>query len=148
MTGATRSRVIAAAGGLLFAASLVTGCAQVTSTTSQGYEPYHVETPKASTEPKVVRFTEESARRAGVTTVPVVQDGDKVVVPSASLIFDKSGASVVFVSPEPFSYHRVPVDIAKDDGSKAWLAKGPAAGVQVVTTGANQVWGAEQGVGH
>lgn len=143
-----RSRTIAAAGTLVFAASLVAGCAEVTSTPTKYYEPYFVETPQASTEPKVVTFTEESARRAGVITVPVVQDGDQVVVPSASLIFDKSGASMVFVSPEPLSYHRVPVDIAKDDGSQAWLTRGPAAGAQVVSVGANQVWGAEQGIGH
>jgi multidrug efflux pump subunit AcrA (membrane-fusion protein) len=143
-----RSRTIAATGTLVFAAALVAGCAEVTATPTKYYEPYHVETPKASTDPKVVTFTEESARRAGVITVPVVQDGDQVVVPSASLIYEKSGASVVFISPEPFSYHRVPVEIAKDDGSRAWLAEGPAAGAQVVSTGANQVWGAEQGVGH
>lgn len=141
-------RLLALLGWLLVAAVAVAGCAQVKTTTKTYYEPYHVETPSASTEPKVVIFTEESAQRAGVTTTLVVADGDRIVVPAASLIYDKSGAVLVFVSPKPLTYHRVVVKVAKSDGAKVWLTQGPAVGESVVVIGSNQVWGAEQGVGH
>ena len=90
----------------------------------------------------------EVARRAGVQTATVAQDGEWSVVPSAALIYEKTGASIVFVSPKPLTYQRVKVVVARDDGTRSWLSIGPAAGDLVVTVGVNQVWGAEQGVGH
>lgn len=128
-------------------AGLLSGCA-VTQTQAKPYEPVSVASPVASGEPKVVTFTEESARRAGVELVRVERDGDLLVVPSAALIYDKSGAVVVFTADSPLTYRRAEVTLTRDTGVKAWLSKGPAAGTLVVTIGANQVWGAEQGVGH
>ncbi|MBK8461012.1 MAG: hypothetical protein WAS07_15735 [Micropruina sp.] len=128
-------------------AGLLVGCAQ-TSTHAKPYEPVTVATPAASGAPKVVTFTEESARRAGVELAKVERDGDLLVVPSTALIYDKSGAVVVFTADSPLTYRRAPVTLTRDTGVKAWLSKGPAAGTLVVTIGANQVWGAEQGVGH
>ena len=40
------------------------------------------------------------------------------------------------------------VEVVVDDGRTVTLSHGPKAGTLVVTTGANQVWGAELGVGH
>jgi hypothetical protein len=128
-------------------AGLLAGCAQ-TTTHAEPYEPVTVQTPVASGAPKVVTFTEESARRAGVELARVEQDGDLLVVPSAALIYDKSGSVVVFTADSPLTYRRAAVSLTRDTGVKAWLSKGPAAGTMVVTIGSNQVWGAEQGVGH
>ncbi len=142
-----RSR-FAGVAALVLAAALMAGCAQVAAPAAKHYEPAHVETPAASTDPKVVTFTDEAARRAGVQTATVAQDGEWSVVPSAALIYEKTGASIVFVSPKPLTYQRVKVVVARDDGTRSWLSIGPAAGDLVVTVGVNQVWGAEQGVGH
>ncbi len=142
------ARVAAGLSGALLVMSITAGCTPAKPTTTKHYEPYSVETPTASPQAKVVKFTEESAARAGLQTVPVEQDGPNAVVPSSALIIDKAGAIIVFIAPAPLTYQRVAVDLVKDDGTKAWLSKGPAAGTLVVTVGSNQVWGAEQGVGH
>ena len=142
-----RSR-FAGVAALVLAAALLVGCAQVKAPSAKPYAPAHVETPQASTDPKVVTFTDEAARRVGVQTAAVAQDGEWSLVPSAALIYEKSGASIVFVSPKPLTYQRVKVVVVRDDGTRAWLSTGPATGDLVVTVGVNQVWGAEQGVGH
>ena len=140
--------VAAAVAATVLTAVTAAGCAAVKSSTKPGYEPVHLETPSSTTEPKIVKFTEEAARRVGVATEVVRAADGRLVVPSMSLIFEKSGQVLVFQSTDPLTYHRVPVVLVKDDGTKAQLSSGPAVGSRVVTVGANQVWGAEQGVGH
>ncbi len=139
---------VGVASALLMAVMLTAGCAALSTSTTSHYVPAEVSTPTQSTEPKVVTFTEEAAKRVGLTTVPAGAEGALIVVPSAALIYEKSGASLVFVSPKPLSYHRVKVVVVRDNGTNVWLSSGPGVGTAVVTIGANQVWGAEQGVGH
>lgn len=142
-----RSRVLAAAAALLLGTAFA-GCAQVSSSTKTYYEPVHVETVDPESGLKKVSFTEESARRAGLETAPVVEVGELLVVPSAALIYDKSGTALVYVAIDPLTYQRAVVQVVVDNGTTAELSAGPAVGTQVVTVGANQVWGAELGVGH
>ena len=54
----------------------------------------------------------------------------------------------VTVALDPLTYQREIVEVVIDDGRIVKLSRGPKVGTQVVTTGANQVWGAELGVGH
>ncbi len=44
-------------------------------------------------------------------------------------------------------FERAPITVDHIDGDQAFLADGPAVGTEVVTVGATQLYGAEQGVG-
>ena len=44
-------------------------------------------------------------------------------------------------------YSRVPLTIDEVQGDTVLLDAGPAAGTPIVTTGAQELWGAETGVG-
>lgn len=126
----------------------VGGCAQEQSQAAGHYEPVHVEVVDPESGLKRVTFTEESAARADIETAPVTQAGALLEVPSAALIYDNVGTTLVYVVLDPLTYQRETVEVVVDDGRTVTLSEGPAAGTLVVTTGANQVWGAELGVGH
>lgn len=141
-----RGRGLIAAGLVL--CGVAAGCAPVEVVAPSHYEPVHVATIDPETSLKRVTFTEESASRADLRTAPVVQSGDVLEVPSAAVIYEDAGTALVYVAIDPLTYQRVEVLVEGDDGLTARLSGGPEPGTQVVTTGANQVWGAELGVGH
>ena len=132
------------AGALLLAAvaGLSTGCREVTETAPAGYEPAAVET-VAGREVKRVTFTDEAVKRVGLRTAPVRSSGTRLVVPYAALIYDGKGTPWVYTASTPLSYLRTKVVVDRIDGNRAFLAKGPPAGSQVVTIGATEVYGAE-----
>ena len=143
-----RTRVLTAI-AVLILCTVASGCAQTKSqAAATQYEPVHVETVDPETGLKRVTFTEESASRADIQTAPVTRSGALLEVPSAAVIYDNKGNTVVYVAIEPLTYQRETVEVVIDDGRTARLSRGPQVGTQVVTTGANQVWGAELGVGH
>ncbi|MFZ1283538.1 MAG: hypothetical protein WAQ75_05365 [Propionicimonas sp.] len=133
---------------VLVLCSAAGGCAQVKSQAATQYQPVQVETVDPSSGLKRVAFTQESASRADVQTAPVVRSGALLAVPSAAVIYDNVGNTLVYVAIDPLTYQRETVQVVNDDGRTVKLSRGPKVGTRVVTTGANQVWGAELGVGH
>ena len=102
-------------------------------------------------------LTELAAERLAVATRPVGTEklgrGSSAktaydVVPYSSLIYDPEGKTWVYVSPEPFVYLREPVTVAFIKGDVAALVSGPSPGVDVVSVGAMELYGAELGVDH
>ncbi len=142
-----RTRVLTAV-AVMVLCSAAAGCAQVKSQAATQYQPVHVETVDPATGLKRVTFTDEGASRADIQTAPVKQSGALLEVPSAALIYDNKGNTLVYVALDPLTYQREIVEVVIDDGRIVKLSRGPKVGTQVVTTGANQVWGAELGVGH
>lgn len=69
------------------------------------------------------------------------------VIPSSALLYDTKGQTWVYISDGELAYVRNKVAIAYIDGDNVYLSDGPAAGVQVVTLGAAELYGAETGVG-
>jgi hypothetical protein len=104
-----------------------------------------------------VTLTPEAASKLGVQTTAVEsgamtalsddQSGPQIVVPLDSVIYDKDGNTWVYVSDGPRSYQRDAVKVAHVDGDSAVLSSGPPAGAKVVTVGAQELLGAELGVG-
>lgn len=95
---------------------------------------------------KTVTFTADAAQRVRLQTEPVVpsnRGGRGVAVDYAALIYDKKGQSWVYTVPQPLTFVRRKVTVDRIDGNRATLSAGPAPGVQVVTTGAAEVYGAE-----
>jgi hypothetical protein len=124
----------------------LSGCTEVETAEVQGYEPSHVEAIQGS-DLKRVRLTAEGARRTGLRTARVREDGRRLVLPYESLIYDGDGRTWVYTSPKPLEFLRVPVEVARVEGSRAVLRDGPRAGSAVVTAGAIEVYGSELEIG-
>lgn len=76
-------------------------------------------------------------------------DGEvREVVPYSSLLYDGSGHTWVYVSPEALTYIREAVEVEYIEGDQAFLLNGPGAGTKVVSVGAAELFGAEFEVGH
>ena len=53
----------------------------------------------------------------------------------------------VFTTTENLSYVKAPIAIDRIDGDRAILTEGPPPGTQVVTQGAEELFGVEDGIG-
>jgi hypothetical protein len=121
---------------LALAAPALAGCTEVESESASGYEPS--ELAKAR-----VRFTAEAARRTGLRTAAVRRSGETVAVPYAALLYGPDGSTYVYTSSRPLEYVRARVRVARIEGDRVVLARGPAPGTRVVTVGAAEVYGTE-----
>ena len=96
-----------------------------------------------------VVLTQSAAQRLDIRTSEIRSDGSgKLIAPYAALIYDVSGAAWVYTNSTPLAYLRHAVVVESIVGPDVYLAMGPAAGTQVVTVGASELYGAESGVGH
>jgi hypothetical protein len=100
---------------------------------------------------KRVVITEAAAKALGVRTAPVrrVREGDggrALVVPYAAVFYDAEGRAFTYTSPAPLTYvrHRIVIDDVR--ARRAYLTKGPPVGTAVVTVGADELLGVEEGV--
>jgi hypothetical protein len=120
----------------------VTACAQMSEETGPKYAPATLGSADAAGV-KTVTFTADAAQRVRLQTSPVVADGRGVAVDYAALIYDKKGQSWVYTAPRPLTFVRMKVTVDRIEKDRATLSVGPTPGVQVVTTGAAEVYGAE-----
>jgi len=98
---------------------------------------------------KKITLTPKAAQRLDIQTGPVRQDASgKKVVPYAAVVYDKDGSTWVYTNPQPLTYIRHAIIVELISGDDAMLKEGPDVGMQVATTGAPQLYGAEKGVGH
>ena len=72
----------------------------------------------------------------------------RLVIPYAALLYDANGATWTYTSPEARVFERAPVTVDFIKGDRVVLTEGPSAGTKVVTVGAQELLGAEFGVGH
>jgi hypothetical protein len=63
------------------------------------------------------------------------------------VLYDPDGKTWVYKTTKPRTYIRHAITVDHIDGARAVLSKGPAAGTRVVTVGAQELFGAEHGVG-
>jgi hypothetical protein len=104
-----------------------------------------------------VELTSDGAQRIGLKTEPVragaaapdstaTRATAQLSVPLSAVLYDKDGATWVYVSTDKLAFQRAPVKIASVNGDTALLSSGPPAGTAVVTVGAPELLGAEDGV--
>jgi hypothetical protein len=94
-----------------------------------------------------VRLTADAAKRVGLQTVSVRPDASgRLTVAAAAVLYDERGRTWVWTQVAPLTYQRAPVTVARVVGSTAVLTAGPAAGTRVVTLGAAELRGSEEGV--
>jgi hypothetical protein len=70
----------------------------------------------------------------------------RLAVPYAAIVYDAAGATWVYTSPKPRTFARKRITIDRIEGGRAVVSAGPASGTQVVTAGAQELWGAELGI--
>ncbi len=74
-------------------------------------------------------------------------DGPRTTIPYAALLYDSTGATFVYTSPEPLVFVRHPVTVEFIEGDLVVLQNGPPVGTAVVTAGGAELTGVEFGVG-
>jgi hypothetical protein len=132
---------------VLTAVSLA-GCAQTPDSAPAGDSPAVVaEIP--GTDLHRLTLTEQAVERTGIQTAATAQDPrtHKLTVPYGAIIYDSAGKTWVYTNPEPKVYIRRSITVERINGQVALLTDGPPAGTVVVTTGAEELLGAEFDVG-
>jgi hypothetical protein len=98
---------------------------------------------------KKITLTPKAAERLDIQIGQVREDASgRKIVPYAAVVYDKDGTTWVYTHPQPLTFIRHAIVVELISGDDAVLKEGPAVGVQVATTGAPQLYGAEKGVGH
>ena len=125
----------------------LSGCAAVKSDSAPaGVAPASLE--KVGSDLSKITLTDKAVERLGLTTEKVTK-GSALEIPYGALMYDGSGKTWVYTSPEPRTYIRAAVTVDKITGNKVQLRSGPPAGTDVVTVGAAELFGTEFGTkGH
>jgi hypothetical protein len=106
------------------------------------HEPAKLESIKGTDVQRVI-FDAEAAKRVGLKTAPIRQDGQGKIMPYAALIYDAEGGTYAYTAPKPLTYVRQQISVDHYDGDSVVLSDGPPAGTEVVTVGVDEVYGTE-----
>jgi hypothetical protein len=87
------------------------------------------------------------AQRLGLQAVTVRRAGSLTMIPYAALLYQPDGQTVVYTVTGPLTYTRQAVAVSKIEANRVYLSRGPAPGRRVVTTGAEELLGVQDGVG-
>ena len=93
-----------------------------------------------------VTLTERAIERIGLTTEAVTAGPQGLVIPYSAVIYSADGTTWVYRVVEGTTFVRTQVAVARIDGDRAFLASGPAAGTQLATVGATELYGTENGL--
>lgn len=141
-----RGRKLAA---LTIAASLsIAGCAQVPEAAPPNDPAVLAEVP--GTDLHRITLTEHAVERLGLKTEATATDPQtqKLTVSYWAILYDSAGKTWVYTNPEPLVYVRQSIAVERINGDLALLTDGPPAGTAVVTTGAEELFGAEFDTAH
>ena len=148
-----RRQLRAACTGLILIAGVVSlsACGEASSgydyETATHHEPAKLE-PIKGTDVQRVIFDAEAAKRAGVKTAPVRENGQEAIIPYKAVIYTPDGNEYTYTAPKPLTYVRQEIEVERVDGDSAVLSDSPPAGTEVVTVGAAEVYGTEFEVAH
>jgi hypothetical protein len=143
----------ACAAVVLIAASVValSACSEASSgydyETATHHEPAKLQ-PIKGTDVQRVIFDAEGAKRVGLQTTPIRQNGQGKIMPYDAVIYSSDGNTYTYTAPEPLTFVRQSISIDHVDGDSVMLSAGPPAGTEVVTVGAAEVYGTEFEVAH
>jgi hypothetical protein len=115
--------------------------------TASHHDPAKLE-PIKGTDVQRVIFDAVAAKRTGLQTAPIRQNGEGKIMPYDALILDPEGNTYAYTAPEPRTFVRKEVEVDRVDGDSIVLSDGPPAGTKVVTVGAAEVYGTEFEVAH
>jgi len=92
-------------------------------------------------------YPAKAAERLDIQTAAVEKNGAGKVIPYSALLYSPTGETWAYVSSKPLTFVREAIVVDRIEGNKAFLTKGPAAGVKVATVGVAELYGAESGLG-
>lgn len=96
-----------------------------------------------------VVLSQSAAERLNIRTVLVTSLSPnrqpRTAIPYTAVLYDTNGDAWTYTSPEPLVFVREDIEVARVQGGKAILARGPPAGTAVVTVGQVELWGVEYG---
>ena len=148
-----RRQLRAACTGLVLIASVVSlsACGEASTgydyETASHHEPAKLE-PIKGTDVERVIFDAEGAKRVGLQTAAVRQNGQETVMPYSAVIYTPEGNAYAYTAPQPLIFVRKEIEIDRMDGNSAVLSDGPPAGTKIVTVGTAEVYGTEFEVAH
>ena len=133
-----------------FTACLAAPCASALAaeTAVKTIMPARVE---ATSDAKIMKvtLTPKAAERLGIVIDEVRADpSGRRIVPYASVLYDLTGKTWVYISADPLTFVRGAVVIDTIKGDNVYLTDGPPAGTKVLAAGVPQVFGTEVKVGH
>ena len=126
--------------------AVVAGCSASSTVASQPPTSRLVATP-GSAEPTIV-LTPLGATRIGLKTAPVtVGQGGAATFPYAALLYEPNGQAAVYVATGTLSFRRAFVMVDTIVGDTVTVTGGVTPGQRVVTDGAEELLGVQNGVG-
>lgn len=138
------------AAALVLGAGLCLAACGESAGTAAGEKPAKVEK-AGGAETATVTLTDQAVKRLDIKTTTVrdeqVAGQQRKVIPYAAVLYDAKGQIWTFTNPQPLTYVRQRIAVEQIHGETAVLSSGPAAGTNVVTVGAAELYGAELGVG-
>jgi hypothetical protein len=142
--GRARAALLIAAAATAMAA--LAGCAS-TVTSSEPSPPASLQPVNGSSVPNVV-LTPVGAQRIGVQTAAVQPGGGgEATFPYAALLYEANGTTAVYVANGKLTYTRHLVQVDTITGTQVSVKSGVTPGMQVVTAGAEELLGVQNGVG-
>jgi hypothetical protein len=136
----------------LMACLLLVGCKQPkeedeTKVENSAATVKHFDDPEHAAEPTRITLQDEAARRLGIETGEVTEQGAKGktqrALPYSAILYDTEGKAWTYTNPEPLVFVRHLIVIDQIDGDRALLTDGPSTGTKVVTVGAAELYGSE-----
>jgi hypothetical protein len=98
-------------------------------------------------QPTRITLTEDAIKRLDLQTdsvqVATVKGVEQTLIPYSSIVYDTSGRTWVYTTPQPGTYFRTGVQVESIDGDDAIVAPGLPSGTAVVTVGAEELFGSE-----
>jgi hypothetical protein len=92
-------------------------------------------------------LTPLGAARIGVRTAAATARGADAVVPYSALLYEPDGTTAVYVNTGPLAYTRYIVVVGSITSDQVDLTSGLRPGAAVVTVGAEELLGVQNGVG-
>jgi multidrug efflux pump subunit AcrA (membrane-fusion protein) len=141
-----RAVLLALAAGAIVAAG-VAGCAPASSSGESQPPTATLQTTPGSSVPSVV-LTQLGKQRIGLQTAPVgTGPGGRATFPYSALLYEPNGTPAVYVPTGQFTFLRHYVKVAAINGNTVVVASGLTPGQSVVTAGAEELLGVQNGVG-
>lgn len=126
------------------AVAVLAGCAP--STTSGG-----AQVPPARLAPvgghESVVLTPLGVSRIGLQTAAATAAGTHTIVPEGALLYEANGQTAVFTQTTPLIYTITFITVATINGNQVVVSQGLTPGTVVVTQGAQELLGVQNGVG-
>lgn len=140
-----RGLLLALAAGAIVTAGAA-GCAPTSSSDQSPPPTASLQDTPGSPVPSIV-LTPLGKQRIGLQTAPVGDAGGKVTFPYSALLYEPDGTAAVYVPTGQLTFLRHFVKVAAINGSTVVVTSGVTPGQSVVTTGAEELLGVQNGVG-